>query len=360
MAGEIIIAITSPEGCDTHRARVMGTKCIATCTMGAKQAAEAVAEKFVKSTILKGKKWHLVNLPDREYQLVVEGDAPSEPAETGKTSAAIEGNRGQSTDIDRDQEPAVFSFGGLQFSIPSTLDGVMAAIGEAELAGRRLALEVVIYVAHVHDTYYKDNAKAWEKVMEERFGYKRRFCFTCVKVAKLLVRQCRTLHPEQVKGLLGTGVQNLEYLSQIPDHLMPVFLKKHPKPETMDRNSIKTLAKCYATGKTAKEIEAAEDAIAEAKANRANDTTKGTKGTKNPQAAIKTLVSLSASQTDMNKASQDTDPMAAFRAGFTAINLALLHLECGGAALSRAQFDSTLKLATDLVDELGKHQPQEA
>jgi len=274
-----------------------------------------------------------------------------------KSNVPVAPSRGGAGEPGSAGSTAMIRLPGLELEIPATLDGVMAQIGEAERSGRKLALAVTVYVAHVRDTYYKDDATGWLEAMKEKFGYERRFCFTCLAVGRSLVRQCRTLPPDQVKGLLGTGIYELEWISHIPDHLLPVFLKNHPTPSTLGREAIKTLTKCYAEGKTAKEIEAAEDQIAEAKLQKKTAKTDKTPAT---ERAIRTLVSLMADQQSMAAASKDIDPMTAIQAGFCALQLALNSLECNNVALNADQFRVVGHLSMQFEQELIKHKPQES
>ena len=393
-----VLNIRVTVGGGTYRAHVNSSKVIATCTMGAEQAAEAVLVKWNKSVKLTTA-WTL-RLVDQDHgnvstwfqfeatpaEAAPEARRPPEentdgsetPREggAGETASAVPPAIPQSLAVLSPEivsseksvtaipAPTVVSLPGLEFAIPETLEGVMKAIGEAEKTGQRLAKTVTIYIAHVRDTYYKDDAKGWEKAMKARFGYERRFCFSCWKVGKALVRWHRTLLPEQVVSLAETPLDSLEVIASIPEHVLPVFLKKHPEPGKMERSTARKVATCYVRNRTVAELEQEEERLAEESELKAKNKLERKKAKKSPEAkipaALQALVSMMADSTAMNRSAQEVDPMTAIQAGFCALQLALLQLECGGTALSAAQFDVTVKLAAQFGQEFEKHKPQES
>lgn len=114
---QTVIAITSQPGASTHRARVVGTNCIATCTMSEDAAADAVARKHLKSCGKDGADFTLKAFPGRQYYLTIGEENSGEfplgatvrvELETGSTfTARVLGQAGRCLKTDNKLYPAV-------------------------------------------------------------------------------------------------------------------------------------------------------------------------------------------------------------------------------------------------------------
>jgi hypothetical protein len=363
-----------------YRARVNSSNVISTCTEGPEPAAEAALARWNKSGKLTTA-WTLREVDHDQSNIVkwwqfeatpaAETDGTAEPAGTAGTavgngsetlSEGGAGGTGNAVPPAIPQSLVVLSpevIVTTAAAAPGSLEACTEAIRELIQTGRRAAARISILLAGAHDSYFKEESGKWLEWAQNSFGYERRFCFTCLKAGQFLSVQHAALDPKQREKLAATDLTKLEDIAKVPPHLLAVFLKKHD-PAACSRDQVKLLAKCYAKNRTAGEI-AAEEAKAEAAAA-AKIKAKAEKSSRaagpNPGLAIQTLVSLLADNTAMNVAAMDLDHMAAIQAGFCALQLALIKLECGGA-LTAAQFAVAEKLAAQFGHELANHKPQE-
>lgn len=228
-------------------------------------------------------------------------------------------------------------------TVPESLDGLTEAIANAIHEGRRHALLIAVYIAHARDQYFTDDAPGWLRLMAERFGYARRFCFQCLTVGRAISASWCTLPETSVRRLLDTDIQKLEQVAHLPESQQPEFIA-HVPTESLSRKQLRDKVALW--GKGSDGSVGSDGSTGQAKTAKPG-TTAAVRG---PLGAILMLSGLSDEQ--VPAAAIGADAMLAFRAGFAGLAIALAASE--SVRLTDAQREAIRTLLDQTVAEVGK------